>query len=212
MNGFHLPRGRFTDALLALAAFALVFVAFTIGLIPALLRYGYTPALVSLGVWREAPVLAALSPLASAFLPSDFFSAIFNGILFLIAGRYVEKAIGPVGLGIVFVAGCYSGALARLLLTPYAMLPSSGLSPALFAAIGAYLMLYGVPQSLPVPRHLSRSLQIGVVALFWLVVQLAFSIATKHFEFSVSIVDPFGALIAGMLLARPLLALKYRKA
>lgn len=212
MNGFHLPRGRCTDALLALAAFALVFAALAIGLVPALLRFGYTPALIALGAWREAPALTALSPLASAFLPSDFFSAIFNGILFLIAGRYVEKAIGPLGLGIVFVAGCYAGALARLVLTPYAMLPSAGLSPPLFAAIGAYLMLYGVPQSLPAPRHLSRSMQIAVVAAFWLAIQLAFSIATRSFELSVSVVDPLGALVAGMLLARPLLALKYRRA
>jgi membrane associated rhomboid family serine protease len=208
----HLPRGRFTDALLALAAFSLIFVALWIGLYEASLRFGFSPAFVWAGGWREVPLLTLLSPLLSAFVARDFVSAIFDGVLLLIAGRYVEKAIGPVGLGAVFVAGCYGGALLRLLLTPHSMLPSAGLTPALFAAIGAYLMLYGVPASLPVPRHLSRSLQIGVVAGFWLAVQLVFSFATKSFELSVSIVDPIGGLVAGMLLGRPLLSLKYRKA
>ena len=59
----------------------------------------------------------------------DFFSLIFNWIFLLIAGRYVEKAIGPIGLGVVFVAGAYGGALARLILTPGSPLASAGATP-----------------------------------------------------------------------------------
>jgi membrane associated rhomboid family serine protease len=153
-----------------------------------------------------------LSPLASAFLPYDIVSAIFNGVLLLVAGRFVEKSIGPVGLGILFVAGAYGGALARLALTFSSPMPSGGCAPSLFAMIGAYMTLYGVPQSLPVPRHLSRWAQIGVLAFFWLVVQALFALAAQNFEVSVAIVDPLGGLIVGMLLARPLLALRWRKA
>ena len=190
----------------------LLFVAATFGLRQAAAAFGFIPADFLAGAWRDDAVRAWLSPLASAFLPSDFLSAIFNGILLLIAGRYVEKAIGPIGLGVVFVAGAYAGALARTILTPGSVLVSAGSSPSLFAAVGVYMMLYGVPRVLPIPPHLSRPLQIGLLALFWLAIQGAFAIAAKHFEISVSIIDPLGGLVAGILLARPLLAWKFRKA
>ncbi|MES2988268.1 MAG: rhomboid family intramembrane serine protease, partial [Pseudomonadota bacterium] len=141
---------------------------------------------LGVGLWL------ALSPLASAFLPYDVVSAVFNGVLLLIAGRFVEKSVGPVGLGLLFVAGAYGGALARLALTFSSPMPSGGVTPSLFAIVGAYLMLYGVPQALPVPRHLSRWVQIGALALLWLVVQALFAVAAQSFEVSVSIVDPLG--------------------
>ena len=208
----NLPRGRFTDALIALSAFAFLFVLFTLGPGRALLAFGFIPADFIAGAWRDDAVRAWLSPLASAFLPGDIVSALFNGVLLLIAGRYVEKAVGPLGVGVLFVTGAYAGAMLRLILTAGSPMPSTGATPALFALVGAYLMLYGVPHALPAPRHLSRVMQIGVVALFWLGIQLAFSVATRSFELSVTVVDPLGGLIAGMLLARPLLAWNYRKA
>jgi membrane associated rhomboid family serine protease len=212
MNGIDLPRGRFTDALIALAAFALLFAALALGLDAASILFGFIPAEVATGQWRDGPLRALVSPLASAFLSRDILSAVFNGVFLLVAGRFVEKALGPVGLGLVFVAGAYMGALARLLLTPGSPVPSAGLAPPLFAIVGAYLMLYGVPRMLPAPRHLPRAAQIGALALFWLALQVAFSLAARSFELSVSIVDPLGGLLAGMLLARPLMAWRWRGA
>ena len=183
-----------------------------IGLAEASARFGFIPFEFSSGAWRDDAVRAVLSPLASAFFQRDILGAVFNGVFVLIAGRFVEKAIGPVGLAVVFVAGCYAGALLRLILTPESVLPSAGFTPALFAIVGAYLMLYGVPQALPVPRNRPRVVQIGILALFWLLVQVAFSIAARSFEISVSILDPLGGLVAGLLLARPLMAWRYRGA
>lgn len=207
----HLPRGRFTDALIALSAFVLIFAALAFGLTRAVMAFGFSPV-AFLNGWDSDPVRNWLSPLASAFLPYDLVSALFNGVLLLIAGRYVEKSIGPVGLGVLFVAGAYGGALARLALTFSSPMPSGGVGPSLFAIIGAYFMLYGVPASLPVPRHLGRWAQIGMLAFFWLLLQAAFAVAAQQFEVSVSIVDPLGGLVAGMLLAKPLLAWRWRKA
>lgn len=208
----ELPRGRFTDALIALLAFALIFSALAFGLVRAALAFGFIPAQFLAGVWQSDPLRAWLSPLASAFLPYDVISALFNGVLLLIAGRFVEKSLGPVGLGILFVAGAYGGALARLALTFSSPMPSGGAGPSLFAIVGAYFMLYGVPAALPVPRHLGRWAQIGMLALFWLLIQAVFAVAAQQFEVSVSIVDPLGGLVAGMLLARPLLAWRWRNA
>lgn len=208
----HLPRGRFTDALIAVAAFVALFVIFAIGSRQALGQFGFVPVDFLGGGWRAYPLLSFASPLSSAFIPPNLLDVVFNGVFLLIAGRFVERAIGGAGLGAVFLVGIYAGAAARLLLTPGSGMVSAGLSTGLFAVIGAYLMLYGVPQALPVPRHLPRSLQIAILAGYWLVVQLVFSMVGGGLEISASIVGPIGGLIAGMLLARPLLAWHYRRA
>ncbi|WCM28332.1 rhomboid family intramembrane serine protease [Sphingomonas sp. QA11] len=174
--------------------------------------YGFIPVDFLGGAWRDDALRSWLSPLASAFLSRDFISAIFNMVFLLIAGRYVEKAIRPVGLGVVFVAGAYAGALARLILTSGSPIPSAGLDAAVFAVIGAYFMLYGVPAAIPVARHHSRTAQIAILAGIWLAIQIAFAIVAQNFAVSVTIVEPIGGLIAGVALARPLLAWVYRKA
>ena len=193
--------------------FALLFVATAIGLEAAAILYGFIPeSFLAGGGWRDDPIRSWLSPLASAFLSRDFLSAIFNIIFLLIAGRYVEKAIRPVGLGLIFVAGAYGGALARLILTSGSPIPSAGLDAPVFAVIGAYFMLYGVPAAIPIARHHNRLTQIAILAAVWMAIQIAFAVIAQSFAVSVTIVEPIGGLIAGVALARPMLAWAYRKA
>lgn len=207
-----LPRGRFTDALVAIVAFCALFSALALGLRAGLAQFGFVPADLLGGGWRQYPVLSALSPMASALIPRSILDAVFNGVFLLIAGRFVERAIGPVGLGVVFVAGAYGGALLRLALTPGSLIVSAGLAPSLFAVVGAYLMLYGPPQALPVPRNQPRPVQIAVLAGYWIAIDVVFGLISGGVEISSSILAPLGGLIAGVVLARPLLAWQYRKA
>ena len=192
--------------------FTVLLATAVVGLDAAAFLYGFTPQSFLAGGWRDDALRSWLSPLASAFLARDFLSAIFNLIFLLIAGRFVEKAIRPIGLGAILIAGAYGGALARLILTPGSGVPSAGLDPAVFAVIGAYFMLYGVPRAIPMAQGHSRWAQVGILAGVWLAIQIAFSIAAQSFEMSVTIVEPIGGLLAGMALARPLLAWTYRKA
>jgi len=211
LNGINLPRGRTTDALIAF-----IFVTAVLQLVTVIAAtakpYGFIPAYVLFGAWRTSPVATVLSPIVSQFLLSNVFSTLFNAILLLIVGRYIERSIGPVGLIATFVAGAYGGALARLALTPGSFLVTADASAGLFALVGAYLMLYGVPYVLPVPRQYGRMGQIAALAVIWLIIQIAFMLASGVIEFSLSVVNPLGGLLMGMLVARPLLRLRYRKA
>ena len=136
----------------------------------------------------------------------------FNLVFLLVAGRYVEQSIKPFGVAALFLAGAYGGALARLALTPDSFVPSAGMDASVFALIGAYLMLYGVPRFMPVFDGQPRSVQIAIIAAIWLAFQMILAVVTQSFELSVTIVEPLGGLLAGVLLARPLLAWTYRKA
>ena len=183
-----------------------------LGLDKAAILLGFIPGDFLAAGWSNDPIRSWLSPLASAFLARDLLSAIFNLVFLLIAGRYVEKAVRPLGLGVIFVAGAYGGALARLILTPGSALASAGLDAPLFAVIGAYFMLYGVPAAIPIARHHNRLTQIAILAAVWMAIQIAFAVIAQSFAVSVTIVEPIGGLIAGVALARPMLAWAYRKA
>ena len=71
--------------------FVFILALFVLGLREAANRFGFVPLEWPAGGWLQNPVAAVLSPLASQFLPIDFFSLIFNGIFLLIAGRYRRK-------------------------------------------------------------------------------------------------------------------------
>ncbi|MGJ3648782.1 rhomboid family intramembrane serine protease [Sphingomonas sp. GlSt437] len=183
---------------------------FALAIAGVAIPFVFSPGLFLAGGWQDPAIW--LSPVISQFLVSNIVNTVFDLIFLLIAGRFVERSLGAGGLIALFVVGAYAGALARTLLTPWSLIPTAGADAAVFAIIGAYFMLYGVPSVIPVARHYSRVQQIGALALLWLIVQLSFMMASGGMEFSLTIINPLGGLVAGVALARPLLAWRYRKA
>lgn len=211
MGGIDLPRGRFTDGLIAFTVFAAILLLALGGWQSVAMRFGFIPVDFLSG-WSDDPLRSWLSPLASVFVPRDILSLVFDLVFLLIAGRFVEKALGPVGLGVLVLAGAYCSAAGRLLLTPGSLIPGAGLDPAMFAIIGAYFMLYGLPRALPIGAGQTRPVRIAMLAGIWFGIQLVFSLIGGQFEFSVTYVEPLCGLLAGVVLARPLLRWNYRRA
>ena len=176
------------------------------------MQYGFIPFEFLEHGWNNDPLRAWLSPIASALIPRDILSFVFDLVFLLIAGRFVEKALRPIGLGIVLLAGVYVSAAARMLLTPGSVIAGAGMDAALFAVIGAYFMLYGMPAAIPIGRGQSRMVQIAMLAGVWFGIQLVFSLISGNIELSVTFVEPLGGLLAGVLLARPLLRWQFRRA
>lgn len=212
MGGIDLPRGRFTDGLIAFTVFAAILLLALGGWQSVAMRYGFLPVDFLNGAWSDDSLRSWLSPLASIFIPRDILSLVFDLVFLLIAGRFVEKALGLVGLGISVLGGSYFSAAGRLLLTPGSAIPGAGLDPAMFAVIGAYFMLYGLPRAFPIGAGQTRPVQIAMLAGVWFGIQLVFSLIGGNFEFSVTFVEPLFGLLAGVLLARPLLRWNYRRA
>lgn len=209
MNAINLPRGRFTDALVAFAFFASI-LQLVSAVRTAALEHAFSPLLFVSGGWADP--LMWLSPLVSQFVFADVVQLLIDLVLLLIVGRYVEKALGGFGMFAVFIAGAYGGAIARMALTVQSIFPTVGAQAGLFALVGAGIILYGIPASIPLKVSPSRLIQVVAVAGIWLLFQTLIMLASGAYELSVTIVNPLGGLIAGTLLARPLLAWRYRKA
>ena len=165
-----------------------------------------------IAAWPQGGPAMIASPLVSQLAQVGFFGAAFDAIFLLITGRYVEQSLGGTGVVVTFIAGAYGGALARLLLTPGSGVPGLAGSGSLFALIGAYLMLYGIPRGLPLNLRGTRAVQIAALALIWAAVQLVFMLVAAGGDLSLSIIEPLGGLAAGAAMARPLLAWRYRGA
>ena len=171
----------------------------------------FSPAafLATIGV---DPVAALVSPLASHLAQAGILATIFTAIFLLVAGRFVEKAVGGIGVVALLIAGLYAGALARLVLTPGSLTPGFYASGGLFAIIGAYLMLYGIPRALPLNLGGGKVMQIATLAAIWAGLQLVFALVAGGVDLSVQLIEPLGGLAAGVALARPVLAWRYRRA
>lgn len=182
------------------------------GLAPLAGYYAFLPADVWSGGLSEAPVRVLLSPLVSQMLNVGVIGTALNLVFLLIVGRYLEKALGGVGMVALFVIGGYGGAIARLLLTPGSVVPSIGCEAAVLGMMGGYLILYGVPRAIPIMPGRPRFQQIAALAGIWVLFQLPFLLLAGAGAFSVGLIEPLGGLLAGVALARPLLLWRYRGA
>lgn len=155
----------------------------------------------------------ALTPLSATLIHADLFHLIFNLLIFLLCGRAVEGALGPVNLIILYVVGAFAAAAAQFGIDPGAQNPMIGASGAISAVIGAYAMLFGknrVPVSDP---RLALWLNVLWLLAAWVVLQVAMAIVLSAGQgIMLAVGAHVGGFVAGVALARPLLLWRYRKA
>jgi membrane associated rhomboid family serine protease len=155
----------------------------------------------------------ALTPLSATFLHAGLFHLVFNLLMLLICGRAVEGALGPLNLIILYLVGAFAAAAGQFALDPTSMVPMIGASGAISAVIGAYAMLFGRNRVPVADPRLALWLNVLWLLAAWVILQLAMALV---FSASGGILLAAGAhvggFVAGVILARPLLLWRYRKA
>lgn len=220
----NFPRGPVTNALvvlnLAIAAVLLVpswweAAAISGGLWPARFSGG-AAAFGETGLFLFP---AALTPVSAAFLHGGLAHVILNMVMLLLIGKMVERVLG----GGLYLALYFVGAYAAALLESVAalsgwpmsggpMVPVIGASGAISAIIGSYVYLFPNKQPKswgPLPAHIARQLHLTVA---WVVLNLAIGFVGPGLGISIAIWSHIGGFVAGLLLARPVLLWRYRKA
>tara|TARA_R110000850_G_scaffold56060_2_gene132283 strand:+ start:504 stop:1145 length:642 start_codon:yes stop_codon:yes gene_type:complete len=212
----HMPAGKFTNGLI-IANVLIYLVIWIFGWEQqALLRGGMFPVRLS----GEVPELAAygwlvpawLTPLSAAFLHSGLLHLGFNMLMLLFCGRFVEQAIGPGLMAVLYLVGAYAAAIAQYAVDSSSMIPMVGASGAISAILGAYALLFArnrVDAVGPIPGHVVR---IVWLTLAWIAIQLMIGVATSGNLQGIAIFAHIGGFVAGLLLTRPLLGWRFRGA
>ena len=172
---------------------------------------GFIPArLEGLVVIGGLPVW--ITPLTSALLHANALHLGFNLLMLAYCGREDEVALGSAGIVALYVVGAYAAAAAQFVVGPHSAIPVVGASGAISALVGAYALLYGQRRPSKLSPRVSRWVHILWLAAAWVAVQLLLGIASAVSGIAVAAAAHIGGFIAGLLLARPLLRWRYRKA
>lgn len=217
------PRGPVTNALVAInvliAAVLLVpdwwqYAVVSGGLFPVRLS-GDSSAFADVGVL----VPAFLTPFTAAFLHGGIAHVLMNMLMLLLIGKMVERVLGGCLYLGLYLVGAYAAAgtewLAAVMRWPMSldiMAPAIGASGAISTIIGAYVLLFPNQQPKPwgpVPANIARPLHLTIA---WIGLNLAIGFVGPGLGIGIAIWSHIGGFVAGLLLARPLLLWRYRKA
>lgn len=177
------------------------------GLIPARF-YGSDADLADV-----ATILPAwLTPFSAPFINTGFIDLLLTSLMLLFLGSLIEKILGWQGVLLLFFAGAVASAAAPVLLLPGSLRAYTGSFNANSAIVAAYLVLYPIAKSQPwrgLSAEQARSLQL---LLLWFILNLALGFPTSFDALAERVIAPVVAFASGLLLARPLLLMKYRNA
>jgi membrane associated rhomboid family serine protease len=201
-----------TFAVTALTALAWIVAVMAGWDLQAAAMLGFIPARLS-GVpvpWAAAP--AILTPLTATLVHSGLIHLGFNLLIFVWCGTQVERVLGKTGLIVLYLVGAYASALAQWAVDPMSMVPMVGASGAISAVIGAYSLSFGRAKMITRSPSLNRWINALWLMVAWTVLQAMMGWLAGGQGYLLATPAHIGGFAAGLLLQRPLLLWRYRKA
>jgi membrane associated rhomboid family serine protease len=177
--------------------------AYSLGFIPARLSGFAVP-------WPAVP--AVLTPLSATLVHSGLVHLGFNLLIFVWCGAAVERVLGKTGLIVLYLVGAYAAAAAQWAADPSGTVPMVGASGAISAAIGAFALSFGRAKRITGSAVVNRWINAAWLLVAWIVLQLMMGWLAGGQGYLLATPAHVGGFAAGLLLQRPLLLWKYRKA
>ena len=205
------PGPTATSVLAVVTAGAFLIVTATGSSEAAALALGFIPLrMVVEAPWPALPVW--LTPLSATLVHGGFTHLAMNLLLLVWCGRAVERIIGPGPLVLLYVVGAYAAAAAQYVLDPMAGVPMIGASGAISALVGAFAMSFSQPRPLVRNPKANRALNTLWILVAWVVLQWMTTFLMDMQGTAVATGAHVGGFIAGVVLLRPLLLWRYRRA
>lgn len=173
---------------------------------------GFIPARLSVDVGDIAMAPVWLTPLTATLVHANIAHVLLNLLILVFCGRPTESVLGPVGVAILYVLGAYAAAAAHYLMQPADFLPMIGASGAISAVLGAYSILFGRNRVKVANPRLAMWLNALWLMVAWVGLQIIVGITFASGGIHVAIAAHIGGFAIGLLLANPLLLLRYRRA
>jgi membrane associated rhomboid family serine protease len=178
----------------------------------AALGLGFIPARLS-GIEVPWPALpAVLTPLSATLVHSGLLHLGFNLLIFVWCGTAVERVLGKTGLIVLYLVGAYAAALAQWGVAPMATVPMVGASGAISAVIGAFALSFGRPRQFTRSQTLNRWINAAWLLMAWVVLQVMMGWLAGGQGYLLATPAHVGGFAAGLVLQRPLLLWRYRRA
>ena len=206
-------RGR-VSATLALAAVTAL-VSLLIVLTNQMDAAAYGMGFIPLRVTADVPIDALwvwLTPASATLVHSGFVHLVMNLLLLVWCGRQVEAVVGPGPLVALYVAGAYFAAAAQYAVDPTSAVPMIGASGAVSALIGAFAVSFSRPKMIVRSFRLNRALNTLWLLAAWVVLQWMLGWLMGLQGVLVATAAHVGGFVAGVVLQKPLLLWRYRKA
>jgi len=209
--GSRFPRTA-TNIIVALTALAWIAAAF-LGLNErAAYALGFVPARFSGFVLPFATAPAWLTPLTATLVHTNLVHLGFNMLILLWCGAQVERVLGAAGLVVLYIVGAYAAAAAQWAVAPLATVPVVGASGAISAIVGAYALSFGRAKPFTSNLRINRLINVMWLLVAWTVLQAMTGWLGNQQGYLLATPAHIGGFAAGLLLQRPLLLWRYRKA
>jgi membrane associated rhomboid family serine protease len=211
VSGFRLPRT---------ATVAIVIVTAAVWLLTVLLGaqdrasmvLGVVPARLS-GLIDISPAVPTwLTPLTCTLAHGGLLHLALNMLMLVWCGSQVERVLGSGSLVGLYVVGAYAAAIAQWVVNPVSPIPMIGASGAISAVIGAFALTFGQHKRIVRSPGLNRALNALWLLAAWVVLQVMTGYLAGAQGFLLATPAHIGGFVAGLLLERPLLLWRYRKA
>jgi len=206
----QIPKGKITNALvIANITMAVILVIPSFWEI-AVLQGGFYPIrMMSTNIISDGLYIPSfLTPITASFIHAGFTHLIMNMLLLLLMGRFVEGVLSHYIL-LIYLVGVYAAAIAETIVSPHSTTVIIGASGGISAIIAAYLIYF--PKQKPqdwkmIPAHIIRPIQL---LLGWTILNLMLGFVGPRVGLNIEIYAHIGGFIAGLLIAKPLLRVKY---
>lgn len=211
-----LPAGRLTNGVAAACVIAFAILSVSGRIDDAAIVGGFIPARVTdpalLDGMQAVPVW--LTPLTCTLIHAGWLHIGFNMLMLLFCGRQVEHVLGWRGTAILFGVGAYAACAAQWAVDPGSTGPMVGASGAISALMATYSLLYSQQKVRAVGPFSANIVRLVWLAAAWTGIQAMIWLATAggvDGMGQIAVAAHIGGFIAGLVLTRPLLRLRFRK-
>lgn len=174
--------------------------------------WGFTPALVGVDLSSGLAIPWWLTPWTSALLHSGWWHLLLNMVMLLFAGSQVERVIGGAALLFAYLVGALAAAAAQYVAAPMSIIPMIGASGAIGTLFGLFALFFGQPKQVTSNVRLNRWIHVVWLMAAWVALQWMAGYLAGLQGVMLAIPAHIGGFVAGVLMQKPLLLWRYRKA
>jgi membrane associated rhomboid family serine protease len=178
----------------------------------AAVALGFIPDRLNGAIVLGPSAPAFLTPLTATLVHAGIIHIAMNLLILVWCGTQVERILGAKALIFLYVVSAYTAAMLQLLVTPHSQVPMVGASGAISGILGAFALSFGQQKRIVQSHSLNRALNALWLLAAWIALQLMTGFLAGTQGVIVATPAHVGGFLSGLLLQRPLLMWRWRKA